>query len=193
MVKGVHLPADPRELATARDFATIADLSEVGGEPQSVALPGLGYLLMPKGSHYDASRYPKQMYEREGRQVLPSGLEFNRRATSLLGLFNGEVRHRVMLGGDAAIIGPQVGEQIGSDLPPELIWLFTEPGEYWLETQLTEARRPRLIVPDPPYESYFDALRWALQIDAEQPMHQVRVFSHVAYGNGVVRWDALTK
>ncbi len=163
MVKGVHVPARITHPITVREFRELADYqSSVGGMIEAVDIPLLG-----------VTTYVNE----EG---LLRGLEFNPRATFLWWYHVVEARQKAMLVGDAVIVGWPDAEGNSTDLPNDLLAVFTQPGDFWLEAQWKPGDEWDRVEPPMPYRDYFDALVWALILVEKGHPHELKVVSRVA-------------
>lgn len=162
MVTGVHVPARITHPVAVREFNDLADYQAgVGGMIEAVDLRLI-----------DVTMYVNE----EG---LMRGLEFNPRATMLWWYWVPAARQKAMLAGDVVLVGWQDGEGNSTDLPEQMLAIFTRSEAFRIEVQWRpgDAWEP-LDVPMP-CRDYFDALTWTLILVEKAHPFQAKVVSTV--------------
>jgi hypothetical protein len=150
------VPARVSHPITVKQFEGLADYqAAVGGTIEAVDIKRLGLTL----------------YVNE--EGLLRQLELNSRATFLWWYHVPEARQRAMLVGDAVFIGYPDDEGNTTDLPPGLLALFTEPGEFWVEVQWTPVDGWVRVLSD--YNDYFDAITWGMIANERFEPFQLKV------------------
>jgi hypothetical protein len=162
MVKGAHVPARITHPIVVREFEQLEDYQlSVGGMIEAVDIQLLRITV----------------YVNE--EGLLRGLEFNPRATFLWWYHVPEARQKAMLVGDAVIVGWPDAEGNSTDLPDDLLAIFTQPGDFWLEAQWQLGDEWARVETPMPYGDYFDALVWALILVEKGKPHELKVVSRV--------------
>lgn len=169
MARGVIIPARITHKIDVAEFKALEDYQFfVGGLIEPVDLPLLG-----------ATMYVNE----EGRL---RGLEFNPRATFLWWYWEPAARQKAMIVGDVVVVGQPDEDGNSTDLSQELLAIFTQRGEYRIEVQWKEGDDWEMVVAPQPYLDYFDALVWVLILAEKGHVHQIKVVTTLASGEGPI-------
>jgi hypothetical protein len=161
MVKGLHVPADSAKSISEQEFNRLEDYQAgVGGYIEHVDIPLLKITLV---------------VSEEGRL---RGLDFNSRATFLWWYHVIEARQQAMLVGDVVIVGWPDRSGEATNVPDELVALFTRGGLFAIEIQ----RPPGAEWVDrgPVYEDYFEALVWGMVLAERLAPCELRIVGRVS-------------
>lgn len=143
MVKGIVVPGDGEAPLELREFSELGDYQQVVGgwiEPVSIPLLGLRLYMNEEG--------------------LLQRLPLNFRATFLWWFHVPEARQRVMLVGDAVIVGAPDAEGNTTDVTPAIVSLLMETQAYRIEVRVIGEIRwhhSHAI-----YTDYWEAVIWAM-------------------------------
>lgn len=160
MVKGLVVSSEDTRPITVGDFEEFEDYRKVvDGYTEHIDIERLGITVCING---------------EG---LLQKLPFNSRATFLWWYHVPEARQRAILVGNAVIVGLPDAHGAATDVPEELVILFTTDGTFHVEIQWDENDRWANYGFD--FETYFEALIWAMLISERVDAAQIKVVSRM--------------
>lgn len=160
MVKGLVVPAADAQPITVGEFGDFTDYQRaVGGLMEHIDIQLLNITVC---------------VNEEG---LLRQLPFNSRATFLWWYHVPEARQRAILVGDAVLVGWPDLDGAATDVPDEILLLFTQEGTFHVQLQWDAAGRWVDYGFD--FETYFEALVWAMLISERVDAAQIKVVSRM--------------